>query len=301
MAACFRASLAAREWEILQYVPSAYCGTKPETALAQTINKKETLMTKAIFLDVDGTLISFKTHRVPASALDALREAHARGVQLFIATGRAAADLADLEAIPYDGVAALNGADCLMRDGRVVARHPIPRADFEKSLALSAELDFPVGLELNDGVFVNRVTPEVVRLAEMVAHPVPEQVDLRALFDRGDCCQMCFYFDPELEKRVMAELPSLVASRWCPIFADVNVWGVDKATGMAEFAAHFGFANGETMAFGDGGNDVAMLRAAGAGVAMGNACDEALAAADYVTASVDDDGIQRALEHFGVI
>ena len=94
-------------------------------------------MTKAIFLDVDGTLISFKTHRVPASALDALREAHARGVQLFIATGRAAADLADLEAIPYDGVAALNGADCLMRDGRVVARHPIPRADFEKSLALS--------------------------------------------------------------------------------------------------------------------------------------------------------------------
>ena len=72
-------------------------------------------MTKAIFLDVDGTLISFKTHRVPASALEALREAHARGVQLFIATGRAAADLADLEAIPYDGVAALNGADCLMR------------------------------------------------------------------------------------------------------------------------------------------------------------------------------------------
>ena len=241
-------------------------------------------MTKAIFLDVDGTLISFKTHRVPASALEALREAHARGVQLFIATGRAAADLADLEAIPYDGVAALNGADCLMRDGRVVARHPIPRADFEKSLALSAELDFPVGLELNDGVFVNRVTPEVVRLAEMVAHPVPEQVDLRALFDRGDCCQMCFYFDPELEKR-----------------ADVNVRGVDKATGMAEFAARFGFANGETMAFGDGGNDVAMLRAAGAGVAMGNACDEALAAADYVTASVDDDGIRRALEHFGVI
>ena len=257
-------------------------------------------MTKAIFLDVDGTLISFKTHRVPASALDALREAHARGVQLFIATGRAAADLADLEAIPYDGVAALNGADCLMRDGRVVARHPIPRADFEKSLALSAELDFPVGLELNDGVFVNRVTPEVVRL-EMVAHPVPEQVDLRALFDRGDCCQMCFYFDPELEKRVMAELPSLVASRWCPIFADVNVRGVDKATGMAEFAAHFGFANGETMAFGDGGNDVTMLQYAHIGVAMGNGNPEAKRAADYVTDDVDKDGIPKALRRFGLI
>lgn len=52
-------------------------------------DEKLPVMIKAIFLDVDGTLISFKTHRVPASALDALREAHARGVQLFIATGRA--------------------------------------------------------------------------------------------------------------------------------------------------------------------------------------------------------------------
>ena len=44
-------------------------------------------MIKAIFLDVDGTLISFKTHKVPVSALEALRRAHARGVRLFIATG----------------------------------------------------------------------------------------------------------------------------------------------------------------------------------------------------------------------
>ncbi len=258
-------------------------------------------MIRAIFLDVDGTLISFNTHAVPVSASEALREAHARGVRLFIATGRAAADLELLREIPYDGVVALNGADCLMCDGRVVARHPIPRADFEQALALSEELDFPVGLELNDGVFVNRVTPEVVRLAEMVAHPVPREVDLRTLFDRGDCCQMCFYLDPGLEKRVMARLPSLAASRWCPIFADINVRGIDKATGLAEFAAHFGFTHDETMAFGDGGNDAAMLRAAGVGVAMGNACDEALNAADYVTASVDDDGIRKALEHFGVI
>ena len=55
------------------------------------------------------------------------------------------------------------------------------------------------------------------------------------------------------------------------------------------------------MAFGDGGNDAAMLRAAGVGVAMGNGCEEALRAADYVTASVDDDGLRRAFELFGII
>ena len=55
------------------------------------------------------------------------------------------------------------------------------------------------------------------------------------------------------------------------------------------------------IAFGDGGNDVDMLRFAGIGVAMGNATDEPKAAADYVTDSVDDAGIANALKHFGVI
>ena len=186
-------------------------------------------MIRAIFLDVDGTLISFSTHEIPASALRALAQAHERGVRLFIATGRAANDLGPLEGIPYDGVVSLNGARCVASDGRVVSLHPIPRADFERALALSEEQGFAMGLELEEGVFVNRVTPDVERVAHMVAHPVPEQTDLRELFGRAECCQLCFYFDAQTQRRVMAELPTLVASRWCPIFADVNVAGIDKA------------------------------------------------------------------------
>ena len=55
------------------------------------------------------------------------------------------------------------------------------------------------------------------------------------------------------------------------------------------------------MAFGDGENDVDMLRRAGVGVAMGNAEAAVKAAADYVTADVDQDGIYRALEHYGLL
>ena len=258
-------------------------------------------MIKAVFLDVDGTLVSFRTHEVPRSAVGALRAAHARGVRLFIATGRTAGDLEPLAGIPYDGVAALNGSCCVASDGRVVSRSLIPRADFERALRLSDELGFALALELDEGVFVNRMTPSVPELARMVAHPVPEVADLRALFDRGGCCQMCFYLDAETERRVMPELPSLAANRWCPIFTHINVRGVDKATGMLSFAREYGLRADELMAVGDGGNDVPMLRAAGAGVAMGNACGEAVSAADFVTASVDDDGIRKALEHFGVI
>ena len=124
-------------------------------------------MIRAIFLDVDGTLISFRTHEVPVSAVEALCRARERGVRLFIATGRAVTDLELLEPIPYEGVVALNGAECILRDGRVVVRHPIPREEFERALELSDEWDFPVGLELNEGIFVNRVTPVVEELARM--------------------------------------------------------------------------------------------------------------------------------------
>ena len=55
------------------------------------------------------------------------------------------------------------------------------------------------------------------------------------------------------------------------------------------------------MAFGDGGNDLPMVRDVAVGVAMGNACEELKQVADYVTLSVDEDGVSHALKKFGLI
>ena len=66
-------------------------------------------------------------------------------------------------------------------------------------------------------------------------------------------------------------------------------------------ARHEGFDAERTIAFGDGGNDTSMILQAGIGIAMGNAIEPLKQVADYVTASIDDDGIAEALRHFGVI
>ena len=71
--------------------------------------------------------------------------------------------------------------------------------------------------------------------------------------------------------------------------------------GIGQFLRRLSLDWGEIMAFGDGENDVDMLRRAGVGVAMGNAEAAVKAAADYVTADVDQDGIYRALEHYGLL
>ena len=252
---------------------------------------------KAAFFDIDGTLVSFRTHSVPVSALEALERARRAGMRIFISTGRPYADMEPVKMVPYDGAVALNGADCRWRDGRVVEKHLIDYKDFRILYEAGLEMDFAVGLELDEGIFVNKVTPPVLELAEAIAHPVPTVCDIDALFREKGCAQMCVYFTSEVEAEVMRRVPNLIASRWLPCFADVDPKGVTKASGIEAFAREMGISVAETVAFGDGGNDTPMLVAAGLGVAMGNASDSVKSQADYITSSVDDDGIARALDY----
>lgn len=258
-------------------------------------------MIRAIFLDVDGTILSFNTHQVPASAQASLVELYNKGTKIIIATGRSFGNLAEISHIPYHGVVSLNGAECTLSDGKVVERHAISLEMFRKSMELAKEYDFAIAVEGNDGIFVDRIDSRVTELANMVALPLPEVRNLWDVFQEGVCSQLCFYLDYETEQKVMAQLPGLASSRWCDVFADVNVAGVDKAVGVHSFVKHLGIDISETMAFGDGGNDIPMLRAAGIGVAMGNASDNVKKHADYVTASVDEDGLYKAFRHFELI
>ncbi|WP_055100015.1 Cof-type HAD-IIB family hydrolase [Gabonia massiliensis] len=257
--------------------------------------------TKAIFFDIDGTLVSFDTHHVPQSAIEAVWQVHESGIKVIIATGRASTDLHEIQDIPYDAVIALNGSDCVLRDGTSIYREQISKEDFYKVQALARRYGFPLAVETDRGIFVNEINPTVIELARMVNHPVPPVADIEKEFIENNCCQLCIYCDEETEKEVMAQLPGLSVSRWNPYFTDVNVAGVNKAVGINKFAAYYGFEMAQTIAFGDGGNDIPMLRAVGTGIAMGGASETVKAAADYITGTVDENGIQNALIHFGII
>ena len=77
--------------------------------------------------------------------------------------------------------------------------------------------------------------------------------------------------------------------------------GCHKASGLKRLVERWGISPEQCAAFGDGGNDITMLRHAAIGVAMGQAKEDVKAAADYVTAPIDEDGISKAMKHFGII
>ena len=103
------------------------------------------------------------------------------------------------------------------------------------------------------------------------------------------------------EATLMAGLEHCTSARWHQAFCDITSLDADKGKGLAAMAARLGLDISETMAFGDGANDIPIIRTAGVGVAMGNAGPDVKAAADYTTTPVDDDGIRNALVRYGVI
>jgi hypothetical protein len=74
--------------------------------------------------------------------------------------------------------------------------------------------------------------------------------------------------------------------------------GVNKGVGLHRLAEILGVDPAATMAIGDTENDLSIIRAAGIGVAMGNATDTVKAQADYITSSNEEDGVACAIEHF---
>ncbi len=100
------------------------------------------------------------------------------------------------------------------------------------------------------------------------------------------------------EKQLMPLLSGCESSRWYPDFTDITARNVNKGNGLLAIAAHQGIRIEETMALGDGGNDIPIVERAGIGVAMGNANDSLKAIADYVTDPVDENGVYHALKHW---
>lgn len=254
---------------------------------------------KSIFFDIDGTLVSFKTHSVPRETVEAIRMLRARGIKVFVATGRMLTMLSVLDGIEFDGYIAYNGGCCIDDKGNVIFQQTVGRSELEALVARLREDKFPVSFMRRDGMFVNYLAPVVLEVAEMVNVPPPVVMEPEKII-MEDVYQLCIYVDEmKLDTILKNTLPSCHGSRWTPQFADVNVKGLSKNVGIDRVLDHFGLDLDSTMAFGDGGNDIPMLRHVAVGIAMGDSDDAVKAAADYVTDSVDNQGIVKALSHFG--
>lgn len=261
-------------------------------------------MTKALFFDIDGTLVSFQTHTIPSSTIEALEAAKKNGVQIFISTGRPKLIINNLGELQkrnlIDGYITMNGSYCFVNN-EVIYKHPIDPTEVETLARICEQHNYPC-------IFVGEHEASVCQPDAMVRQIFYEHLGVDEFpvssFEEAihrDIYQMTAFFNPKEETQIAPLLPNCEFGRWHPAFVDITAKGNTKQQGIDQIIHYFGIRLEDTMAFGDGGNDVSMLRHAGIGIAMGNAKDDVKDIADYVTDSVDEDGVRNALKHFGVI
>lgn len=260
-------------------------------------------MIKAAFFDIDGTLVSFTTHKIPQTAVDAINEFHDNGGRVYISTGRPIAIVTNIGQISgiVDGYITFNGAYSFVGNDDINIDE-IPDDNVHVMLDDADKNGYPVIVcgkrdlvvynyhEIFDEVFVQELGVTNIDINKSIS-------DLRG----EPVLQLTPFFTVDMEKRVMPHMPDCISARWNPKFTDITRRGADKGNALKLLAAHEGLDTSECIAFGDGGNDISILRTAGIGVAMGNAAENVKSAADYVTTHIDDNGIANAFRHFGLI
>lgn len=253
-------------------------------------------MIKAIFFDIDGTLVSFKTHCIPQSTLDAVRRVREEGIKVFIATGRPTPFINNLGELEYDGIMSTSGGSCTTSEGVAICKKMIGKEDLLRLIQYHKTNPIPIAFASDKDVIItgtNHTTEEVYTLLDiknsMKIHPIEDCLDMEVM-------QIIAFFEKDNEAHIMEHiLKGCEAFRWHPAFADIVPKGTSKATGVDLILEHYGIRIEEAMAFGDGGNDIAMLDHVPHSVAMGNANEEVKRHARYVTDSVDEDGVAKIL------
>lgn len=262
-------------------------------------------MIKAIFFDIDGTLVPFGSPGIPAEVSDAIAAVRAKGVKVFIATGRHLSWIDNLGSTEFDGYVTVNGSMCLLSDKKTCIHcQCVTPSDMKAIISYSHTSEIPIVVVPADGdIFINRIDESVNYVASLlrVSHIPVRPLDTAA----GKDVVQLMAFGSEQQRTESGIFGTILKdcdpTSWNPYFCDIIPRGSDKSVGIDHMLAHFGIDLSETIAFGDGNNDIGMLRHVATGIAMGNANPEVKEVADYITTDVDRDGVVNAFRHFNLL
>ena len=269
---------------------------------------------RIIALDLDGTLLN-SNKELTERNYRALAAAAAKGIEIVPTTGRFYDAMpAVIRELPFVNYAiTINGAQVAnVRTGEVLYRAEIP---WQQAVEIMTFLDtLPVVYDcfMDNAAWMTAALQEKIddytddvhyrKMVRQLRAPVPE---LKAFItDLAHDVQKSQFFtmNAALRARMLRELPQMfpgiVTSSALKHNVEINQVRANKGEAVLALAAHLGYGAEHVMTFGDGLNDLSMIKAAGTGVVMANAEDEVKVCANYITDDCDHDGVAAAIEKF---
>lgn len=275
-------------------------------------------MIKLIAFDLDGTV--FDDHKkIPPATKNILERAAGKGIEIIPATGRPykglCAEVENLQGVRY--VLTTNGGGIYEREtGRCIYQDCMKLEELLRLLSRLEELDVMADAFVQGDSYMTRKKvplidgidgPEEIKDYIRTSRTVVED-QAAALRERGDDVEKLtinFAVDRQGKRidydkawRILEDFPKFHAVSGGMQNIEVTAAGVTKASALLWLGQYLKIKPEEMIAFGDSGNDIDMLRAAGIGVAMGNAEQEVKETADFVTKTNTEGGVVHALKRF---
>lgn len=256
-------------------------------------------MIKAIFFDIDGTLISPRYPRMKQSTLATLQSLRNQGIYLFVATGRHLLELEELhfnDDFHFDGYLLLNGGYCF-NDDAIIYENKIDTEDVMNICKVIDQYRFPALFIEKERMYVNFVDERVIKAQQAIHSMIPplcQHVDMESII------QIDPYVNSDELEKIMKQTKNCKSTRWHDEAYDIVSVTGGKRNGIEAFMQYYGFCKEEVVAFGDGENDVEMFAAVGLAIVMKNADENIKAQGDMICDDVDEMGISSVMEQLGL-
>lgn len=253
------------------------------------------------FFDFDNTLYSHQSRRIPSSALESLERLKRQGHAVVLISGRGNESFpmfqAEFGSLP-ETVCLLNG-QIVYHQGDLVFERRIPALDIQELFSRAKTLGFIYGGYDFHGLVISGVDQRVRAVWNDFQGEMPPVRP--ALESEGPIYQVCLYITEEEQGLFNGILGSYVTNWSHPYLCNLISKKAGKSQAISWCLENFGIDREHAYAFGDGYNDMDMLKAVGHGVAMENGFGPLKEIAQYVTPSPDQDGIQDALRYYGFL
>ncbi|MGN1411864.1 MAG: Cof-type HAD-IIB family hydrolase [Oscillospiraceae bacterium] len=260
---------------------------------------------KIIFLDIDGTLTNSKKI-ITEKTLNTLIKVQQDGIILALASGRPDKGIKPftktLQLDKFGGyILSFNGARVKnVQTGKIIYENSLSKEAFKFAYQLSKKYKVDI-ITYNDDYIISETDNNKYLDIESKINKIPVKV-VSNMVDFVDYnpvkCLMLGDGDylATIEKEIkiaMGDLANVYRSE--PFFLEIVPNGVDKATSIEKLISSIGIEHSKTMAFGDGFNDISMVKYVSCGVAMANGCDKIKSIANFITSTNDEDGIAEFL------
>lgn len=262
----------------------------------------------ALFFDIDGTITSNKTKIIPESTFRAFDRARANGHKIFINTGRTICSIAsDIKAIPVDGYLCGCGTQIFYQD-KVLMHSTIPEDKCRKYIKAMIACNIEGVFEGEDDLYFSREPYKFSRIERVRAHM--KSLGLGENIYIEDIDNTSIIYDKMLvvvnEYSDTERFLDVISDEMFPIDRRRGTYECvqkrySKATAIEYMKDYLGFGKEQVYVFGDSSNDLSMFEYADHAVAMGDHDPVLEPYTEYITDTVDEDGIYKAMKYYGLI